>query len=103
MLGQRLVGELGEGILTLGGLEAWSKTAGIAGTDLSHPNLRVRMPGKEPIRGCHLVPVYFVIGGLDVDERILPFIPGTEDREHLALVDFVAALGDLFSTVSSLL
>jgi hypothetical protein len=58
------------------------KTAGKAGTDLSHPNLCVRVPGEEPIRGRDLVPVDLVIGGLDVDERILSFICGTQEREN---------------------
>jgi hypothetical protein len=60
------------------------------------------MPGEETIRGRDLIPIDLVIAGLDVDERVLPFIPGTEEREHLALVDLVAATGDLFSTVATL-
>jgi hypothetical protein len=60
------------------------------------------MPGEEPIRGRYLVPVDLVIGGLDVDERIPPFIRGTEEWKHLALVNLVAAPGDLLSTVSTL-
>jgi hypothetical protein len=60
------------------------------------------MPAEEPIRGRYFVPVDFVIGGLNVDERILPFIRGTEEWEHLALVNLVAAPGDFLSIVSTL-
>jgi len=60
------------------------------------------MLGEEPIRGRYLVLVNLVIGGLDVDERILPFIRGTEKWEHRALVNLVAAPGDLLPTVSTL-
>jgi hypothetical protein len=60
------------------------------------------MPREEPIRSCHLVLVDLVIGGLDVDERILPFIRGTEEREHLALINLVATPGDLLAIVSTL-
>src|SRR6266567_4225619 len=74
----------------------------MAGTHLSHPNLRVRMLSEEPIRGRYLVLVNLIIGGLDVDERILSLICGTEEWEHHALKDLVAAPGDLLSPVSTL-
>jgi hypothetical protein len=74
----------------------------MGGADLSHPNLRVRMPGEETIRGRDLIPVDLVVGGLDIDERILPFILGLEARKHFAFINLVAAPGDLLSTVSTL-
>jgi hypothetical protein len=60
------------------------------------------MPGEETIRSRYLVPVYLVIGGLDIDERILPFIGGIEARKYLALVNLITAPGDLLSIVSTL-
>jgi hypothetical protein len=79
-----------------------SEAAGITGAHLLHPNLGVRVPGEEPIRGSHLVPVYLVICGLDVDEGVLPFILGAEVWPHLALVELVAAPGHLLQAVAAL-
>jgi hypothetical protein len=60
------------------------------------------MPGEETIGSRDLIPVNFVVGGLDIDKRVLPLIRGVEARKHLALVNLVAAPGDFFSTVSTL-
>jgi len=38
----------------------------------------LRMPGEERLRDCYLFPADPVVGGRDVNERVLRFIRGTE-------------------------
>src|SRR5436309_4249213 len=80
-------------------LEARPEPTSVAGAYLPKPNLRVRFPGEESIRGRDLVPIDLVVSGFDVDEGIFPLIFRAEAWQHLALIDLVAAPGELLFAI----
>src|SRR3954462_5047238 len=80
-------------------LEARPEPTSVAGAYLPKPNLRVRFPGEESIRGRDLVTVDLVVSCFDVDEGIFSLIVSGEAWQHLALVDLVAAPGELLFAI----
>src|SRR5215213_9972088 len=80
-------------------LEARAEAAGVAGADLADPDLSVRMPGEEPVRGCDLVPIDFIGSSRDVEEGELAFVFGPEVWQNLPFVDLIASPGNFFPIV----
>src|SRR3954447_9540819 len=81
-------------------LEARPEPTSVAGAYLPKPNLSVRFSGEESIRGRDLVTIDLVISCFDVDKGIFSLIVRGEAWQHLALVDLVAASGELLFAIS---
>ncbi len=82
--------------------DAGAETAGVEGTDQAEPDLSVRAAGEQPVRGGDLVRIDFGSTRLDVNGNEFADILGGEPRLDLALVDLVAAPGELFLAVPGL-
>src|SRR5262249_36974703 len=87
------------GGMSLGRGEARPDSTSVAGAYLAKPNLRVRFPGEESIRGRDLVTVDLEVSCFDVNEGIFSLIVRGESWQHLALVNFVAAPGELLFAI----